>query len=454
MRSENDPLDKYHGWAPCIYVACGLSLTLMTEQLQYAAPFAFFPSVLEKQGDSPTKSAAAIAVYSWVGVGAGLCMTIHKVTQMVHETRTNNATTVSGVHRQIAYLVISLFMCALTLVCQAMYPHYWVHMVCRSIQGVLGVPSTFYVFQLVNSLFEGQQQIAALTVVSAGLSIGECVAPFLGGFLFDLSGQRMVFGLVSFFAVTSAVILVSITWMTQIQSPAVDENSASSRAQQLVPSRLWGVMWCPMLVCSLILDCFKEMVGGSVLILLPFHTYHEWGFSPIGIGVTMSVLAACRFVATRMSGLERWSTRRERQVFISSASVVLLALAACLLFAISSFSKQQQTLFMGLAFVGLMLGLPHSLTELLLDSLDGQEPSVRTAADTISYSLKDLASTIGVLIGVFFAGHYSGQLKLMTAYGVLSTVVAGVCLFVSARMPVQTLGAAMPLVPEEIDSRT
>merc|ERR1719420_1693363 len=78
-----DALDRNHTWPTCVLFACGLSLCITVDILQYSMPLAFLPSVLEDRGHSTMKIAAAIGVYYWTGFAGGAVITSYQIWRVV-----------------------------------------------------------------------------------------------------------------------------------------------------------------------------------------------------------------------------------------------------------------------------------------------------------------------------------------------------------------------------------
>merc|ERR1719395_349596 len=85
---DERPVRRNHSWPVCYCYACGLSLSITVDILQYSMPLAFLPSVLEDRGHSPEMIATAIGVYYWTGLLGGLLITAYQIWKMLYKKET------------------------------------------------------------------------------------------------------------------------------------------------------------------------------------------------------------------------------------------------------------------------------------------------------------------------------------------------------------------------------
>jgi len=433
-----DALKRDHTWPICICYACGLSLCITVDILQYSMPLAFLPSVLEDRGHSTMKIASAIGVYYWTGFAGGAVITSYQIWRVLRgdEAGDEGVTTTSTVRRQIKYLIVGLLVGGVTLSCQAAWPHFWTHACCRFIQGAAGSFIFFYTFLLSVSLFQGQQQVFAMTAASTALNIAEVLGSFFGAILYDVWGQSVVFGFLAVVSMLNIGVLIVILWHvkaspalspnSQIRNPvetgapvsAKDETTGWQRLKALLASRKLGV--------AVLMIVASAVVKGSVEEMLPFHADHEWGFGPLQIGRLFSVIAVAYIFAAVLSG-KLWSYLHSFRYAFSASWLVALGGSAWLVFAVVTYRKSEYALWAFLAFYGVCLGLTHTPAALLLaEAVEHEErESCKDAVNGIWNTMWEAGGSIGFLLGGLLAHEHDEQMDLLFSYTIMCVIASG-----------------------------
>eukprot|EP00747_Dinoflagellata_sp_TGD_P163941 gnl/TRDRNA2_/TRDRNA2_183186_c0_seq1.p1 gnl/TRDRNA2_/TRDRNA2_183186_c0~~gnl/TRDRNA2_/TRDRNA2_183186_c0_seq1.p1 ORF type:complete len:497 (+),score=93.95 gnl/TRDRNA2_/TRDRNA2_183186_c0_seq1:235-1725(+) len=445
------PVERDHSWGVCYCYACGLSLSITVDILQYSMPLAFLPSVLEDRGHSPMKIATAIGVYYWTGFVGGLIITSYQIWRVIKNLEEPKFTTLGIAKRHVKFLIIGLTIGSVTLICQALYPRYMVHTVCRFLQGFAGAFIFFYTFLLSVALFKGQQQVFAMTAASTALNVAEVLGSFLGAILFDLYGQRSVFWFLGVVSIINQIILMCILFHmkaekirdststpeitpensrdhfgTIVQAPPGPEKNGYDKLKDMLRSRR--------LACAVILIVMAAVVKGSVEEMLPFHADHQWGFEPLKIGQIFSVIAFAYIGAAVLTG-NIWGFLHSVRVLFSAIWLALLGAAAWFVFDVHKYDHHQTTLWVALIAYGTCLGLTHTPAALLLaDAIEHEEGAAKDAVNGIWNTMWEAGGSLGFLLGGLLAESYAGQLKLLMAY-IFCCIGAAVLMVVVANWP-------------------
>lgn len=439
-------LQRDHTWQACAFMACSLSMCITVDILQYSMPLAFLPSVLEDRGHSPMKIATAVGVYYWTGFAGGLIITSHKVYKLLTSTENrtaDGAVTLPVARRQLMYLVISLTVASATLIVQAMHPCCFTHTMCRLVQGFAGSFIFFYTFMLSVSLFQGQQQVFAMTAASAALNVAEVLGGSLGAVLFDSYGQRAVFWFLGAVSVLNQLLLIAVLFMLRASGETLDASKTLAQPEQTPRpgagwSRLNAVLQSRRLACAVILIVMGAVVKGSVEEMLPFHADHEWGLEPIQIGKLFSVIAFAYIGAAGLCG-QLWCRLHHARVPFCASWLAILGASAWFVFYTASISKSQNMLWLGLGAYGICLGLTHTPAALLLaDAIEEEEGEAKDAVNGIWNTMWEAGGSLGFLLGGLLAEDYRGQVDLMTAYAGCC-VLCAMLMIVVARRPERTL---------------
>jgi MFS family permease len=455
-----DRLDRNHSWRKCAFIACGLSLCITVDILQYSMPLAFLPSVLEDRGHEQMQIATAIGIYYWTGFFGCFVITCYQVWCLLYPRSAQPEEEVASLkttQRQITYLIVGLLLGSVTLVGQALYPHMAMHIACRFIQGLAGAFIFFYTFLLSVSMFEGPQQVFAMTAASTALNLAEVLGSSLGAVLFNAWGQRVVFWVLGVVSVLNQIFLVTILCIIGA-APALARNSSSPGQPELVPeaprrrgslramleepvgtdgspqsgsARLWAMLRCQRLGCAVVLIVMAAIVKGSVEEILPFHADHRWGFNPMKIGQLFSIIAVAYICAAVATG-HMWHKLKRYRIVFSAFWLAILGGTAWAVLMTASFYKREPVLWLWLAIYGISLGLTHTPAALLLaDAIGHQEGRAKDAANGIWNTMWEAGGSLGFLLGGLLAENYHDQINLMTGYIVFCVLSAGAMLFIA-----------------------
>jgi len=436
-------LFRDHGWCSCVFMVLGLSMCITVDILQYSMPLAFLPSVLEDRGHSSMKIATAIGVYYWTGFVGGLIITCYQVFRLIFNREfKNEVTRLADTKLKIRYLIMGLGIGCITLAGQALYPHCWMHTLCRFVQGLAGAFIFFYTFLLSVEMFKGPQQVFAMTAASTSLNIAEVLGSSFGALLFETGGQRAVFWLLGLVSLSNQVILVLIIWHLKPGHPSATvalrpsqqiTASSSLTAQPNGWRKLFHVLQSPRLGSAVILIVMAAVVKGSVEEMLPFHADHRWGFKPMHIGQLFSVIAV-GYIASAATCGKVWVYLQGFQIAFSAFWLAVLGAMAWCVFITTTYSKRENVLWAGLLAYGVSLGLTHTPAALLLaDAIEHEEGRAKDAVNGIWNTMWEAGGSLGFLLGGLLAEDYSGQLRLLTGCGVCCIISAGTMLVVAPR---------------------
>jgi MFS family permease len=425
-------VDKNHTNFKAMAIACGLSLCITVDILQYSMPLAFLPSVLEDRGHSPLKIATAIGVYYWTGFAGGALLTSYQIWCLVTGTKHEGVTTVATTRRWIVYLILCLGVGSVTLACQAYHPHWSTHTTCRFLQGFAGAFIFFYAFLLSVELFTGSQQIFAMTAASTALNIAEVLGSSLGASLYHYHGQRTVFWFLGAASVVNMALLGGVMSMIK-EDPEATPPPAPAEDAVLTNGwkRLRDVLKSKRLGCAVVLITTSALIKGSVEEILPFHADHRWGMDPMEIGKLFFITAITYIVAAAVAG-RMWENLGNYRMLFSSFWLAVLGMTSYGLFLIASYHKTVNTLYVGLGLYGICLGMTHTPAALLLaDAVDHEEGKAKDAVNGIWNTMWEAGGSIGFLLGGLLAEDYPSQIALMAAYAIICLCCAGLMLAIS-----------------------
>eukprot|EP00929_Paragymnodinium_shiwhaense_P062458 TRINITY_DN3117_c0_g1_i1.p1 TRINITY_DN3117_c0_g1~~TRINITY_DN3117_c0_g1_i1.p1 ORF type:complete len:494 (-),score=117.88 TRINITY_DN3117_c0_g1_i1:132-1613(-) len=433
-------LKRQHTWPTAMFFSFGLSMCITVDILQYSMPLAFLPSVLEDRGHSTIEIASAIGVYYWTGFAGGLVITVYQCMRLICACGEKAAdhTTVQTARAYIRNLIIGLTVGTLTLMAQAMNPHYQTHLGCRFLQGFAGAFIFFYSFLLSVALFEAQseQQDFAMTAASCALNVAEVLGSLFGAYIFDSFGQRAVFIILCVASLINQGILVWIMYSLEGDSeepadlspttPAINMGAIGNRSGW---RRLWKVLRSRRLVCAVILIVMSAVVKGSVEEMLPFHADHRWGFDPLQIGQLFAIIAVAYIISAAAIG-KVWRQLGNFRIGFSAAALILLGVASFGTFSLSAFGFGRYWLWGGLVFYGVALGLTHTPAALFLaDAIDHEEGVAKDAVNAIWNTMWEAGGSLGFLLGGLLGEHYPAQLRLLSSTAIACVVAAAIMMW-------------------------
>jgi len=429
-----------------MFLAFCVSLAVFVDILQYSMPLAFLPSVLEDSGHEPMEIAAAIGVYYWTGFAGCAIITAYQIARMLLEnedTRSDEeqVRSVASIRKQMTYLIVGLGVGSVTLIGQALYPACWVHTACRFVQGTAGSVIFFYAFLLAASLFEGRQQVFAMTVTSTALNVAEVLGSSLGAYLFDSFGQRAVFwtlGAVSL--LNQVLLLVAMRLLRSTNQMAVisevlawDPSSPfSEKVSWKGARRLRRALCRAGSVGAIVLISTAGTVKASMEEVLPFHADHRWGLNPLEIGNLFSIVAFAYIGSSLLAG-EVWLYLDGNETLFSAAWLVTLGLAAWSVILTAAVYKHQAVLVTNLLIYGVALGFTQTPSALLLaEVVDRESGRAKDVVNGVWNTMWEAGGSLGFLLGGALAKDYSHQLLLFASYTGICGIAAGCMLSISA----------------------
>lgn len=353
----------------------------------------------------------------------------------------------STVQRHIKFLVFGLGIGVVTLLIQAVHPRWVTHTSCRFVQGFVGAYIFFYTFLLSVALFKGQQQVVAMTFASCATVLAELAGPLLGSFLYDASGQRLVFWFLGLISFGNQLMLVAILYMVR---PIKDTDCCSPVVQPVMnhenldpePSEQAGRWWVRFqpqpgawkkmmtllqhrtFICANLLITMAGVIKGSVEEMLPFHADHEWGYQPMEIGKLFCTVAVTYLLASIIVS-QVWISLGRFQVGFSSQCILLLGVTAWMGFSVHYYTKDSTTLFCTFAAYGFGAGLAFTAAaQLIADVVDHEEGFFKDAANGLWNTWWEAGGSLGFFLGGALAHHHSDQMVLTGRYAICAAIVA------------------------------
>mmetsp|Transcript_53150 Transcript_53150/g.99628 ORF Transcript_53150/g.99628 Transcript_53150/m.99628 type:complete len:575 (-) Transcript_53150:85-1809(-) len=454
-------LKREHSWPMCVFMTFGLSMCITVDILQHSMPLAFLPSVLEDRGHSPMKIATAIGVYYYTGFAGCAMIMAYQIWQLLYgKAQRNEITDYASARRYIWFLIAGLTVGAVTLVFQAMNPRLLTHTTCRFIQGMAGSFIFFYTFLLSVELFQGGQQVFAMTAASCALNVAEVVGSFVGAIMFDRWGQRSVFWFLGAVSIINQVVLLMVLSMMEGVETSVESSRMSARVQTRLSSPT-GLVRTPLKQalmyegsmpwiqkCSsiwpkrsrlLTLEILMEnrwmniasllvimaaVVKGSVEEMFPFHADHRWGYDPLKIGVLFLVTAVAYLIASVLIG-HFWCKIGKFQIYFCAISLVMLGAVGWCVFAVAAYHKREGLLFVSLILYGVGMGLTFTPSTLLLaTAIENEDGRCREVVNSIFNTMWEAGGSLGFLLGGLLAEHHQEQVNLMKTYAMLCVMTA------------------------------
>lgn len=171
------------------------------------------------------------------------------------------------------------------------------------------------------------------------------------------------------------------------------------------------------LLCAIILIATAAVVKGSVEEMLPFHCDHRWGMLPMEIGKQFCIIATTYIIAAFLVG-KFWNQFGIYKVGFSAYWLLMLGIVAWGVFAIVSYTKNENMLACGLAVYGITLGMTHTPAALLLAGVIDEEShgAAKDAVNGIFHTMWEAGGSLGFLLGGLLAERYHEQMALLTWY--------------------------------------
>jgi MFS family permease len=444
--SELSRLRASHTWPRAIALSVSISMCIAVDILQYSFPLSFLPRSLEDEGHSSRHIAAVIGGYYWSGFVGGVFITIWQIYKILFKKA--SVLTITHVKWQVAALIVGLVVGAGTLVKQASDDSYTVHMVCRVIQGFLGAILFFYSYLLSIELFQGTQQIFALTLNTIALNVAEVGGPLFGATVFTMSGQSSSFYLLTALSVLNQVTLLGALWWLHRQQSSVeipDSESLISEESEIDAiermgdtcksetgfDRFLDIISNPHLWKSLAVIAPAALVKAEIENILPLFADHSLGFDTMSIGFSFSSVAVA-FVASSVGIGLSWGSMSVRvRDLIVGCSLVLLSIFTTTILPVTLLTNDSGVFTVLLAIYGTFLGLTITPSSFLLgeyvDSLkDSQSKDV---ANGLWNTIWELGGSLGFFIsGIPRSNDWRSEEAIISTSS-LSLLVAAVGFF-------------------------
>merc|ERR1719188_620023 len=315
------------------------------------------------------------------------------------------------------------------------------HTSCRFIQGFAGSFIFVYSFLLNAELFEGSQQVFAMTAASIALNIAEVLGSSLGAVLFHYYGQRTVFVFLSAASMLNQILLLAVSMSLSSAdrgpTPPTPDGSPPRTPHHLQKGwkKLWRCCQGRRQLLAVILIVMAAIVKGSIEEILPFHADHSWHMTPMDIGQLFLIIASAYIVSAALMGWA-WESIQSWRITFSAFWLAALGVSAYSVLIVASFGwpedKAKQYLFCALAFYGVCLGLTHTPSALLLgEAIEHLEGKAKDAVNGIWNTMWEAGGSLGFLLGGLLAHNYHGQLELAAAYVVCCIVTAGAMIVIN-----------------------
>lgn len=224
-------IDRNHTWFWATFYAGSICLCITVDILQHAAPLPFLPQQLEDRGHTSLEIAAVMGGYYWMGFLGGCLLTMYQIHGVLWGEYAEPTWRVMRSH--IIKLAVGLLLGSLTLLVEARASDneyasmHTVHLNCRLMQGFLGAFLFFYAYLLAATMFEGQQQVFALTLATISLNVAEVFGPFLGAWIFSLWGLDMTYYVLAFLSIVNNAMLV-VTYVCMPRDPDFEPSETSA----------------------------------------------------------------------------------------------------------------------------------------------------------------------------------------------------------------------------------
>jgi hypothetical protein len=427
-----------HSAPRAVFYALSISLCITIDILQYSMPLPFLPQSLEDKGHSSIRIATAIGGYYWSGFIGGVCITSFQIYRVIF--RPPSKLSRGDIRRHVLFLIIGLFVGALTLVAEGLVPTLLVHTICRLAQGFLGAFLFFFSFLLAIELFSGKQQIFALTAATVALNVAEVFGPFLGASVFSLWGDSASFFILAVASVVNQIFLCVVYGLLASggndaeEAPLVlNSSSANSEDSYETPPnsariidgfcRIRDIISSPFLLRSVIIITPAALMKSSIEELLPFFADHELQFDEVNVGCCFSVVAVSFTAASVLAGLlwreeanydritnaemakECKMLYKRRTWIVGTWLAMLGCFAACIMLAYEMFPTPSgiYLFYALLVLYGLSLGATHTPASYFIgayiDSLE--DTASKDAANGIWNTMWELGGSIGFLLASF-----------------------------------------------------
>jgi MFS family permease len=415
--------------------------------------------------------AAVMGGYYWMGFVGGLLLTAYQIHGLLWGEYTE--VTWKACRSHIVKLGVGLLLGSATLLVEAEAEHneyasmHTVHLNCRLVQGFLGAFLFFYAYYLAATMFEGSQQVFALTLATICLNVAEVFGPFLGAWIFSEYGHEWAYYSLALLSVLNNVFLLVVWWVlpndpvrdadesTALLDGELPHRPPSSRTPREAASsvsrvtswadnasflvryeRLRKVLVDPILIQSIIVIAPAAMVKSSFESILPLFGDNH-GFSVFEVGVLFTMVAL-GFITSSVGTGYIWERLSKRaQVWLVGISLFLLGCVACIMLhswghqrddaygtdVIRTVNNGEHHLFyVCLVVYGFLLGLTHCGASLYLGEVIDylEDEKSKGAANGIWNTGWELGGSIGFAVaGSADTDSWKQEQRVLKALGIL-----------------------------------
>lgn len=442
---------RQHSWNAAFFYSFSVAMCICIDIFQHSVPLPFLPQALTAQGATTMQIAAVMGSYYWSGCAGGLLLTLYQIYRVLYGAPTEP--TWGEMRRHVWKLICGLSLGFLTLLAEAKnpdsIPDLYVHLACRCSQGFMGAFLFFYSYLLAVKLFEGPQQVFALTLASIALNVAEVFGPLLGATIFTKYGPAAPYLMLCVLSVINNVLLWAVlqrlptddpasetTPLTYTPSPALPERSYEERMATLKGIFSNRVLWRAVLVIAP-----AAAVKSSFESMLPlFGAQHN--FDEMRIGYLFCVCAVA-YIAASISVGYLWLSLSPtvRNLLITFSLFGLAAAAGGVLTSykinwvmgdvgLMDFTSHE-AFYTFLFAYGIFLGLTHTPAAYLLgNAVDTYEDAAaQDAVNGMFNTCWELGGSLGFVLSGWASQHDWRQEQMVL--GTCGSVVGlSACLFI------------------------
>jgi len=453
---------RKQSWPRALYFAFAISLCVCIDILQHSVPLPFLPMQLKAQGHTTMEVASVMGGYYWAGFCGGFLLTCVQVRRVIFDSF--EEPTWAEMRSHIWKLIGGLSVGCLTLLLEFKNPDFipdlQVHLFCRLAQGFIGAFLFFYSFLLAVKLFEGPQQVCALTMTSIALNVAEVFGPLLGAAVFTAYGEAAPYLMLILLSLGNNCFLFVVIVMLRSEDPGErqplmsDERASEPFAAVLEPSSpnfrqdeeasvlpqtglpaIKAIFMQPALWRAVMVICPAAAIKSMFESILPFFgTKHN--YSELSIGLLFTIVA-CAYILTSVGIGYYWLvlSKTARNNVVCLAMAILACVAGSVLTSyrgnldlqhvgLVDISKHE-LFYVFLALYGVALGLTHTPANFLLaeavDAFTGA--SAQDAVNGIFNTCWELGGSLGFVFAGWASVHSTRQEQLVLGFGSLAVMV-------------------------------
>lgn len=221
----------------------------------------------------------------------------------------------------------------------------------RVLEGLGGAAGMVIARAIVRDLHSGNDEVRLLSMLMLVFSVSPVLAPLVGSLLIEFSSWRGVFWLISLLALAG----LAATAMFVPETRSREARAESSLASVLAGCRRLladGNFMSLTFIATFAIAGFFVFLANS-----PFVFTGHYRLSPRLYSLVFGVNAAAFFAGMQLSGwmAERYGLRRVVRLSLAAYAGVLVLLAAMVAGGVEHLAVVVSLLFVGYAFIGLML---------------------------------------------------------------------------------------------------